>query len=66
MSVRFRFDWIDTVPSPDLLARHTMAALSVEANGATITSVLDRRSRAYRDHVVVPLFSVAEWLVANW
>ena len=66
MSVRFRFDWVDVPPSPDDLARHTMAALSIEASGATITSVVDRRSRAWRDHVVVPLFAVAEWLVTNW
>ena len=66
MSVRFRFDWVDVAPSPDSLARHTMAAFSIEAGSATVTSVLDRPSRAYRDHVVVPLFSVAEWLVSNW
>ena len=66
MSVRFRFDWIDPPPSPDDLARHTMAALSIEADGAAVTSVLDRPSRAWRDHVVVPLFTVAEWLVGNW
>ena len=66
MSVRFRFDWIDAPPSPDGLARHSMAALSIEADGAAITSVLDRLSRAHRNHVVVPLFTVAEWLVSNW
>ena len=66
MSVRFRFDWIDVPPSPDRLSRHTMAALSIEADGAIITSVLDRSSRSWRDHVVVPLAPVAEWLVGNW
>lgn len=66
MSARFRFDWVDAVPSPDELARHTMAALSIEADGATVTSVLDRPSRSLRGHVVVPLFTVAEWLVAHW
>lgn len=66
MSVRFRFDWVDAAPSPDELARHTMAALSIEADGATVTSVLDRPSRSLRGHVVVPLFTVAEWLVAHW
>ena len=66
MSVRFRFDWIDAPPSPDCLSRHTMAVLSIEADGATITSVLDRSNRSWRDHVVVPLVHVAEWLVGNW
>ena len=66
MSVRFRFDWIDAPPSPDHLSRHTMAALSIEADGAIVTSVLDRSSRSLRDHVVVPLVHVAEWLAGNW
>ena len=43
-----------------------MATLSIEADGATITSVLDRANRSYSDAVVVPLFSVAEWLITNW
>lgn len=66
MSVRFRFDWVEAPPSPDERARATMAAFSVEADGAAVASVLDRSSRAYRDHVVVPLFAVAEWLVLHW
>ncbi len=66
MSVRFRFDWVDAGPSPDALARDTMAALTIEAGNATVTSVIDRRNGLYRSHVVTPLFSVAEWLVGNW
>ena len=66
MNVHFRFDWVEAAPSPDLYARHTMAALSIEADGKTVTSVLDASSRTYRNHVVVPLFNVAEWLVSNW
>ena len=66
MSVRFRFGWVDAGPSPDRVSQSTMAALSVEAGGATVTSVLDRGNRIYADEVVVPLFSVAEWLITNW
>lgn len=66
MSICFRFNWIDVGPSPDKMARYTMAALSIEAGGATVTAVLDRRNRSYRDHVIVPLYHVAEWLVTNW
>ncbi len=66
MSIRFRFEWVDAAPSPDTAAQHTMAKLSIEAGGATVTSVLDRRSREYREHVVVPLLPVAEWLAGNW
>ena len=66
MSVSFRFGWVDAGPSPDTLSQVTMATLSVEAGGATVTSVLNRKNRIYSDEVVVPLFSVAEWLVTNW
>lgn len=66
MSVRFQFDWVDAGPSPDRNAQATMAALSIKAGDATVTSVLDRGNRLYSDMVVVPLFGVAEWLVTNW
>ena len=66
MSIRFRFNWVDAGPSPDVLARSTMAALSIQAADATVTDVLDRRNRTCSDEVVVPLFGVAEWLVTNW
>ena len=66
MTVKFRFEWVDAAPSPDGTARHTMAALSVEAGGSSVTSVRDRRSQVYREHVVVPLINLAEWLVNHW
>ena len=43
-----------------------MATLSIEARDKVVTAVLDRRNRSYRDHVIVPLYHVAEWLIANW
>ena len=66
MSVHFRFGWIDAGPSPDKLAQSTMATLSIKAGDATVTAALDRRNGIFNDEVVVPLFSVAEWLIANW
>ena len=67
MTVRFEFDWVDDMsPSPDALAHHSMVALSIEVAGETVTSVIDRRSRAFRDRIVVPLFGVAEWLAYSW
>ena len=66
MSVHLRFDWVDAGPSPDVVSQYTMAALSVEAGDAVVTGALDRQSGTYSRTVVVPLFGVAEWLVANW
>ena len=66
MSVSFRFNWVDSALSLDSAERRTMAALSIDAGNATVTSVLDKRNRVYRSHVVVPMFHVAEWLVSHW
>ena len=60
------FDWVEASLSTDLLAQATMAALTITVDGRVVTSVLDHRSRSCRKHVVVPLVTVAEWLVGNW
>ena len=66
MSVRIRFEWVDSGPSPDKLAQATMATLRVDTDAGTVTATVDRRSRLYSNEIIVPLFSVAEWLVTNW
>ena len=66
MTIRFAFDWVDTAPSPDAEMRHTMAQLSVHVNGRIVTAVEDHSTGTRRDHVVVPLLSVANWIVGNW
>lgn len=68
-SVRFESRWLDSEPTGDI-ADVTFADLSIRVGTDTVTSVLEttpqgERTR-YRDHVVVPLLSVAEWLVSNW
>ena len=65
MSIRIAFDWVEASPSTDELAQSTMAALTIEVDGRPVTSVLDRRSLSCRNHVIVPLVHVAEWLVGN-
>ena len=66
MTVSFAYDWVDAAPSPDVAMGQTMAQLSIRVNGEVVTAVYDRSSNARRDHVVVPLLSVAEWVVGNW
>ena len=60
------FDWVEALDSTDPLAQATMAALTIEVQGQVVTSVVDRRSRSCRNHVITPLAYVAEWLVGNW
>ena len=66
LSVRLNFNWVDSGPSPDAVMRRTMARLSIEVGGKTVTAVRDRRNGRYRKQIVVPLFAVADWLVDNW
>ena len=66
MSFRMEFDWVEAPRSTDAQAQATMAALTIEVHGRSVTSVLDHRSRSCRNHVVTPLVHVAEWLVGNW
>ena len=43
-----------------------MAKLGIHVDDTIVTSVVDHRTRTNRDHVIVPLHHVAEWLVTNW
>ena len=57
-------EWVDLPTCSDETARRTMAKLKIMVNGKLVTGVRDRRGD--REHVVVPLHQMAEWLVANW
>lgn len=66
MRVHFLFDWLHDVAPQGGASDCTMAKFWINVDGATVTSVLDRQNRQYRDYLIVPLVSVAEWLVSNW
>ena len=65
MSVLFDFEWIDAQLWPDVRSQHSMAMLRIEVNGTVVTKVNDSDSDL-PDQIVVPMFSIAEWLVCNW
>ena len=66
MSIRFDFEWTDLQRWPDVRSRCSMALLRVEVNGSVVTKNIDRGDGDLRDRIVVPMFSIAEWLVCNW
>ena len=66
MSLDVDYEWADVVESPDEIVHRTMAKLQIRVNGHLVTAVTDRRHKRDRDHVLVPLHHVAEWLVSNW
>ena len=66
MSIQFDFEWIDVPRWPDIRSRHSMAMLRIEVNSSVVTKFIDHNDRELQDRIVVPMFSIAEWLVCNW
>lgn len=66
MPFRFETEWIaaDGVRGRELAA--TWASLLIGVDDEIVTRVVDERARTVRDHVYVPLYVLAEWLVTNW
>ena len=66
MPFRFETEWIaaDGVRGRELAA--TWASLRIDVDDEIVTRVVDERARTVRDHVHVPLYVLAEWLVTNW
>ena len=65
-SLVFEFDWLDGegMSGPELSA--TLASLTIRAGESVVTRVFDARAKTVRDFAHVPLYPLAEWLVANW
>ena len=64
--LRFQAEWEAVDGSRGDEIRATWARFSLSVNGHPVTRVLDSRSGCYRDHVLVPLYPVTEWIVRNW
>lgn len=58
--------WVDLdgTERPEILA--TFANLEIRVNGEIVTHVLSQKSQTARKTVLVPLYVVAQWIVANW
>lgn len=65
-ALRFDVQWLDGIgiEGPELAA--TFASLRVSTGNEVLTHVDDRRAQTLRDVVHVPVYPLAEWLVANW
>lgn len=64
--LHFQAEWeaVDGSRGDEICA--TWARFSLSVNGHPVTRVLDSRSGCFRDHVLVPLYPVTEWIVRNW
>jgi IrrE N-terminal-like domain len=63
----FRFDWI---PAPDDMRseelRSTCARLEINLHGERPTYVEDAKTNSARHSILVPMYSLAEWLAFTW
>ncbi len=64
--LRFQAEWEAVDGSRGDEIRATWARFSLSVNGHPVTRVLDGRSGCFRDHILVPLYPVTEWIVRNW
>ena len=63
----FEFDWLDGQRIGGGELSSTLASLRIDVmDQQSVTRVFDKRARTVRDSIDVPLYPLAEWLVANW
>jgi hypothetical protein len=62
----FDFEWADPLGARGPELRATWARLAIRVNGRHPSRVFDHEVRTVRDSVYVPLYPLAEWIVANW
>lgn len=44
----------------------TWGRLRLAVDGQPVTRVLDHHAKSYRDHILIPLYPITEWLVTHW
>lgn len=64
--LKLTFDWEDPQGARGAELRATWARFAVRVDDQLVTRVLDERSRSVRDHIYLPLYPLAEWIVTNW
>lgn len=60
------FEWADPLGARGPELRATWARLALRVDGRVASRVFDHEMRTVRDSVYVPLYPLAEWIVANW
>lgn len=60
------FDWLDPLGAKGPELRATWGRLRILVNGHPVTRAYHEQSKTVRDDVYLPLYPLAEWLVADW
>ena len=68
MASAFDYDieWESVPGSRGRENRATWGRLRLAVDGQPVTRVLDHRAKSYRDHILIPLYPITEWLVTHW
>jgi hypothetical protein len=66
-SFRVNYNWFDFGSGADhRWIQPTFAQLTITVGEKVVTRLVDKRSQTTRDFVIVPLYPLTEWIVANW
>lgn len=65
-TVVFKHDWVEMSGLDLPHIQKTMANLEIRVCDEVVTQVVDSGQKVSRDHVTVSLYSLAEWIAANW
>ncbi len=64
--VRIDYNWQAFKGRDEPAINATFANLRISVGDRAVTRVLDRTAKTIRDEVTVPLYPLAEWIVAHW
>jgi hypothetical protein len=66
-SFQITYDWVEFGSDADHpWLQVTFAQLTITIGESKVTRLVDKRGRTTRDFVIIPLYPLAEWIVANW
>ena len=64
--LHFEFDWEEPQGAQGPELRATWARLQIRVGEESVTRVLHSALKSVREYVYVPLYPLAEWIVAHW
>lgn len=62
----FDLEWEDVEGARGKELRATWARFALRLGDITVTEAYDARARSVREHLLIPLYPVAEWIATHW
>ena len=64
--VRIDYGWQAFKGRDEPAINATFANLRISVGGRVVTRILDRTAKTIREQITIPLYPLAEWIVAHW